>query len=134
MSNWRQQELYLALSCHRLYALLLLYTLLLQTLFLLASTIRLTALEGSNLILKCKINGMWIIEEGDQGGSVRKQYLSSRFINLLLSSYVSSSGTQYTTELILNNLQRNDNRFQKIICSTLNGHKRREYIIDVMCT
>ncbi|CAF3904359.1 unnamed protein product [Rotaria sp. Silwood2] len=76
-----------------------------------SSTIHLNVLEGSNITLQCNEKGMWIIEESHQGGPVRKQY---------------------TTELVLNNLQRNDNRFQKIICSTLDGHEKREYIIDVM--
>ncbi|CAF0758680.1 unnamed protein product [Rotaria sp. Silwood1] len=76
-----------------------------------SSTIHLNALEGSNITLQCSENGMWTIEENHQGGAVRKQY---------------------TTELVLNNLQRNDNRFQKIICSTLDRHEKREYIIDIM--
>lgn len=42
-------------------------------------------------------------------------------------------GTQYTPELALYNVKRNDNRFQKMICSMRDGHERQEYIIDVMC-
>jgi hypothetical protein len=42
-------------------------------------------------------------------------------------------GTQYTTELLLTNVQRDDNRFQTIICSTHDGHEKRTYIIDVIC-
>ncbi|CAF1207632.1 unnamed protein product [Adineta ricciae] len=75
------------------------------------SFIQLTAVEGSNVTLRCVENGMWIIEESPRGGTVR---------------------TQYTSELILNNIQRDDRRFQKILCSTLDGHEKREYIIDVM--
>ncbi|CAF3755275.1 unnamed protein product [Rotaria magnacalcarata] len=76
-----------------------------------SSTIYLNVLEGSNVTLQCKDKGMWIIEESHPGGSVC---------------------TQYTPELVLNNLQRNDNRFQKITCSMLDGHEKREYIIDIM--
>lgn len=43
-------------------------------------------------------------------------------------------GTQYTTELILHNIQRNDQRFRTITCSNLNGLEKREYVIDVTCT
>ncbi|UJR25016.1 hypothetical protein I4U23_006377 [Adineta vaga] len=75
------------------------------------SIIHLTVREGSNVTLQCVENGRWIIEESHRGGPVR---------------------TQYTSELILNNIQRNDHPFQKITCLSLNKHDRREYIIDVM--
>jgi hypothetical protein len=71
---------------------------------------------------------MWIIEESDRGGAVRKLFrIFLCNINLILQ------GTQYTTELVLSNVQRNDNRFQTIICSTLDRHEKRKYIIDVIC-
>lgn len=43
------------------------------------------------------------------------------------------SGTQYTTELLLTNVQRNDNRFQTVTCSTYDGHEKRKYLIDIAC-
>ena len=43
-------------------------------------------------------------------------------------------GKQYTAEFMLDNIQRNDPRFQTILCSTRDGHDRREYVIEVMCT
>lgn len=38
----------------------------------LASVVRLSALEGSNVTLRCMKGGMWIIEESHRGGPVRK--------------------------------------------------------------
>ncbi len=53
--------------------------------FLLATTIHLTVLEGSNITLQCAENGMWIIEESHRGGPVRKLFRISIFeINLVL--------------------------------------------------
>jgi outer membrane lipoprotein-sorting protein len=72
---------------------------------------------------------MWIIEESHRGGPVRMYCI----FFLILSIIVLFVGTQYTTELILNNIQRNDNRFQTIICSMVDEHEKREYIIDVLC-
>ena len=41
---------------------------------LLASTIHLTVLEGSDVSLHCDEKGMWIIEESHRGGPVRKLF------------------------------------------------------------
>lgn len=61
-------------------------------------------------------------------------------VDLFVSCSISSSthqfdysGTQYTTELLLTNVQRNDNRFQTVTCSTHDGHEKRKYLIDVAC-
>jgi len=56
-----------------------------STFILLASTIHLTVLQGSNITLQCAEKGMWIIEESHRGGPVRKLFCLSIFrINLLI--------------------------------------------------
>jgi hypothetical protein len=41
---------------------------------LLASTIHLSVIEGSDVSLHCDEKGMWIIEESHRGGPVRKLF------------------------------------------------------------
>lgn len=42
-------------------------------------------------------------------------------------------GKQYTSELFFTNVQRDDNRFHTVTCSTHDGHEKRKYLIDVTC-
>lgn len=76
---------------------------------------------------------MWIIEESHRGGPVRKFDYLFQYLFMYSSNISYLIGTQYTTELVLTNIQRDDNRFQTIVCSTKNGRTKREYIIDVIC-
>ncbi len=65
---------------------MLFYSFLKDSIFvLLASTINLTVLQGSNITLQCAEKGMWIIEESRRGGPVRKLFCLSIFrMNLIL--------------------------------------------------
>lgn len=84
--------------------------------------------EGSNVTLQCAEKGLWIIEESHRGGPVRK-FLSTTFS----TDRFRCLGTQYTTELIFTNVQRDDHRFHTVTCSTHDGHEKRKYLIDVTC-